>query len=115
MGEACTGFAIVEICVSTARTSAVESVDEILEDYTQSSAGRACRPTRQWVFETLRRYFPFVYHNKTQPAHPEFPTDWNNLGDAPPLVRSVFVASGRPLELPTLSPKLVDVQTRVGE
>jgi 2-polyprenyl-3-methyl-5-hydroxy-6-metoxy-1,4-benzoquinol methylase len=115
MGEVCTGIAIVETCVSAARTSAVEPADEVREDYTQSVTGVACRPTRQWVFETLGRYFPFVYHTKTQPAHAEFPTDWNDLSGAPPLIRSVFVASKRPLELPTLSPTLLDVQMRVGE
>jgi hypothetical protein len=115
MGEACTGVAIVETCVSVARTSSVESVDEIRADYTQSSTGRASRPTRQWVFEELGRYFPFVYHTKTQPAHPEFPTDWNNLQDTPPLIRSVFVASKTPLELPALSSELLDVQSRFGQ
>ncbi|MGO9229681.1 MAG: GSCFA domain-containing protein, partial [Bryobacteraceae bacterium] len=41
MGEACRGFAIVETCVSAAEDSGVERVDEIREDYTQSSTGRA--------------------------------------------------------------------------
>lgn len=112
MGEVCTGVAIVETCVTAARAWAVELVDEILEDWTQSSTGRASRPTRQWVFDELGRYFPFVYHTKTQPSHAEFPTDWNNLAGTPPLIRSVFVASKRPLELPTLSSKLLDVQSR---
>jgi 2-polyprenyl-3-methyl-5-hydroxy-6-metoxy-1,4-benzoquinol methylase len=114
MGEACTGFAIVETCVNAARTSAVEPVDEIRDDFTQALDGRACRPARQWVFDTLGRFFPFVYHTKTQPDHPEFPIDWSNLADAPQLVRSVFVASKRPLELPALSSKLLDIQERAG-
>jgi len=113
IGEACTGVAVVETCVSAARTSAVDFKDEIRADYTQSSTGRASRPTRQWVFEELGRYFPFVYHTKTQPAHPEFPTDWNNLQGTPPLIRAVFVASKMPLDLPTLSSKLLDVQSRL--
>lgn len=113
MGEACRGFAIVETCVSAAEDSGVERVDEIREDYTQSSTGRACRPTRRWVFDTLGRYFPFVYLTRTQPAHAEFPTDWNDLEDAPQLIRSVFVASKRPLELATLSPTLLTVQERL--
>ena len=29
-------------------------------------------------------HFPFVYHTRTQPSHPEFPVDWNHLGNAPP-------------------------------
>jgi|SRR5271157_82161 len=115
MAEACTGFAIVETCVSVARTSTVERVNEVCADFTQALGGRACRPTRQWVFDTLGRRFPFVYHTKTQPDHPEFPTGWKNLEDGPQLVRSVFVASKRPLELPALSPVLLDAQLRLGD
>jgi hypothetical protein len=66
------------------------------------------------VFDALGRCFPFVYHTKTQPDHPEFPTDWNDLRNAPQLTRAVFVASKRPLELAVLSPELLDVQERVG-
>lgn len=114
MGAVCSGLAIVETCVSASNTPAVELVGEVRGDYTQALSGRACRPSRRWVFDTLASYFPFVYHTKSQPAHPEFPTDWNDLANAPPLIRSVFVASKRPLELPTLSSKLLDVQERHG-
>jgi 2-polyprenyl-3-methyl-5-hydroxy-6-metoxy-1,4-benzoquinol methylase len=114
LAEACTGLAIVETCVSAAENSAVELVDEIRGDFTQSSTGRACRPSRRWVFDNLSRYFPFVYLTRTQPEHPEFPTDWNHLGDAPPIIRAVFVASKQPLELPALSSTLLDVQERLG-
>ena len=109
------GIAIVETCVSAATSSGIELVNEIREDYTQSATGRACRPGRRWVFDTLGRYFPFVYHTKTQPAHAEFPTEWNNLDDPHELIRAVFVASKLPLELPTLSTKLLDYQQRLGE
>jgi 2-polyprenyl-3-methyl-5-hydroxy-6-metoxy-1,4-benzoquinol methylase len=112
IGDACSGFAVVETCVSPARTSAVELVDEIREDYTQSSTGRACRPTREWVFHQLSLSFSFVYLTRTQPDHSEFPTDWTNGCDSASLVRSVFVASKRPLDLPALSPKLLDIQGR---
>jgi hypothetical protein len=113
MSQVCAGFACVETCVSAARDSSVEWVDEIQGDYTQSSTGRGCRPTRQWVFDALRALFPFVYLTKTQPAHPEFPVDWNNLSGVPPLIRSVFVASKQPFDLPTLSSRLLDVQERL--
>jgi NAD-dependent SIR2 family protein deacetylase len=112
MGEACSRFAIVETCVSPGKSSRVEIVSETHEDYTQSSSGRACRPSRTWVFEELGRAFPYVYLTRTQPAHPEFPIDWNALENAPPLIRSVFVASKEPLDLPALSPVLLDVQER---
>lgn len=113
MAHACGGFAIVETCVSGNQGNGVELVEEIREDYTQSSTGRGCRPSRKWVFEQLGALFPFVYHTRTQPLHPEFPVDWNNLSGAPPLIRAVFVASKHPLDLPTLSPALLDVQERI--
>ena len=111
MGEACSGVAVVETCVSADAHDHV--VSEESEDYTQSSTGRGCRPTRKTVFEQLRCSFPFVYQTRTQPPNPEFPTNWNDLTDAPPLVRAVFVASQHPLDLPTLSAVLLDDQEQL--
>jgi SAM-dependent methyltransferase len=113
MGQVCKELAIVETCVLADKSSRVELVNERAADYTQSSTGRGCRPARRWVFEELGRFFPFVYHTRTQPNHPEFPVDWNHLTSALPLIRSVFVASKRPLDLPSLSPELLDVQQRL--
>ena len=110
MGQACNGLAIVETCVLPDSDSKVQLVNEALEDYTQSSTGRGCRPTRKWVFAELRASFPFVYHTRTQPLHPEFPVDWNDLSGAPALIRSIFVASKYALDLTSLSPTLLDVQ-----
>jgi len=110
IAEACRGIAIVETCVVAADSGDVNHIEEAAGDYTQSSTGRGCRPGRRWVFEELRRVFPFVYHTRTQPNHPEFPLDWYDLNGAPPLVRAVFVASKQPLNLPSLSPILLDVQ-----
>jgi SAM-dependent methyltransferase len=113
MGQICSGFAIVETCVRPDDNDSVEFVDEIREDYTQSSTGWGCRPTRNWVFKQLGGSFPFVYHTRTQPPHPEFPVNWNKLSSAPPLIRAVFVASKYPLDLPSLSPVLLDIQERL--
>lgn len=115
MEAVCSGVAIVETCVLSDEVQGVEFVEETLGDYTQSCTGRGCRPARKWVFEELGRYFPFVYHTRTQPNHPEFPVDWHALGNAPPLIRSVFVGSKQPLELPSLSPELLDLQQRLDQ
>jgi 2-polyprenyl-3-methyl-5-hydroxy-6-metoxy-1,4-benzoquinol methylase len=112
IGEVCRRIAIVETCVLPADSDRVIQVEEASGDYTQSSTGQGCRPGRRWVFEELRRVFPFVYHTRTQPNHPEFPVDWNDLSGSPALVRAVFVASKQPLDLPSLSPILLDVQER---
>jgi SAM-dependent methyltransferase len=113
IGPACRGFAVVETCVRPGNDTSVEVVEETPGDYTQSSTGRGNRPSRRWVFEELGRQFPFVYHTRTQPNHPEFPIDWNNLVNRPPLIRSVFVGSRQPLELPSLSSVLLDTQERL--
>jgi len=113
MGEACSGLAVVETCVRADQTQPADTVDETIGDFTQSSTGRGCRPSREWVFEALGRCFPFVYQTQTQPNHPEFPVNWKDLTYAPPLTRAVFVASKQPLDLPSLSPTLLDVQQRL--
>ena len=115
IGDACSGLAVVETCVAPDRDTSVKLVEETTENYTQSSTGLGCRPARKWVFEKLGRHFPFVYHTRTQPSHPEFPIDWNHLGNAPPSIRSVFVGSKRPFELPSLSTGLLDIQERLDE
>jgi len=113
MGEACTGLAVVETCVGVNRSQNPDIVEETIDDFTQSSTGRGSRPMREWVFEALGRHFPCVYQTRTQPNHPEFPANWKDLTNAPPLVRAVFVASKQPLDLPTLSPGILDVQQRL--
>jgi hypothetical protein len=111
MGDMCTGIAVVETCVSQDADDHI--VTEKSEDYTQSSTGRGCRPTRKWIFEQLSRSFPFVYQTKTQPPNPEFPTNWNDLTGATPLIRAVFVASRHALDLPSLSSMLLEEQEQL--
>jgi hypothetical protein len=111
IGQACSGFAVVETRVSADARD--HMVGETNEDYTQSSTGRGRQLTRKWVFEQLHHSFPFVYQTRTQPPNPEFPTNWNDLTDAPPLVRAVFVASKYPLDLPSLSAVLLDEQEQL--
>jgi SAM-dependent methyltransferase len=111
ISRVCEGHLFLETCVSGGDGHAINPVSERLDDYTQSLNGRGCRPTRKWVFETLRQYFPFVYQTRTQPNHPEFPTDWTAIpDDYGGLVRIVVIASKTALDLPILSPKLLDHQ-----
>jgi hypothetical protein len=112
MARLCQEYAIIETCVAHGNDLHVEYVDEIRGDYTQSSTGRGCRPTRAWVFAELQRCFPYAYVTRAQPAHPEFPTDWDDLSGAPALVRAVFVGSQQALDLPSLSMSLLQRQER---
>lgn len=108
------GMLLLETCVSFGAVEAVNQVVEDANDPTQAAHGIGCRPTRPWVFNSLRRLFGYVYVPRTQPWHEEFPTDWLGIppANATGLYRSVFVASHDPLESPLLVNELLDVQMR---
>jgi Methyltransferase domain len=113
IGAACTGLAVVSASVSPDGKQSLGEVNETEGDPNQSATRRGGMPTRRWLFEELRGCFAFVYQAQTQPNHPEFAIDWKDLTCASPRVRTVFVASKQPLDLPSLSPGLPDVQRRL--
>lgn len=102
---------LLETCVSAGDTVELNPVNEAKSDLSQALQGTGCRPTRPWVWAALEEHFPFVYLTVTQPWHEEFPLDWRTPARAG-LTRSVFVAARRERTLPTLSPRLLDQQTR---
>lgn len=108
----CADLLLLETCVTPGGGSAINLTGEIGSDYTQSITNVGCRPTRAWLFDELKKHFPFVYQTRTQPDHEEFPLDWTSLGPDPGLVRIVTVSSRAPLDNPLLSPKLLDHQER---
>ncbi len=100
---------LVELCVSYGEDEQLNTVKETQAHASQAVSGYGCRPTRPWVEAQLRKHFPHVYYPLTQPAHPEFPLDWDA---APPsasddnkkaLTRAVFIASREPIDHPLLS------------
>lgn len=110
----CREAMLVETCVSPGPGEALNPTREARWNPTQATAG-GCRPTRLWVWNRLAESFPHVYATTTQPWHEEFPTDWTAWtasASAATLTRAVFVASRRPLELPSLTTELPVVQAR---
>lgn len=96
---------LLETCVSMGDGLQVQSIHEAAGVPSQALHGKGCRPTREWVFETLNLYYPFVYATKTQPKHCEFPVEWTLLPGRPSgLTRAVFVAS----HFPVTSAQLLD-------
>lgn len=113
LAKSCRGMLLLETCVSFGETLEIHPVAEDRANPTQATSGRGCRPTRPWLFETLKRRFAHVYVPRTQPNHEEFPLDWTAPGlHAAPLARSVFIASRAPIENDALSTELLRVQTR---
>lgn len=93
------GVLLLETCVSFGEHEAVNPTPE-LNFASQALDGMGCRPTRSWVWSTLKRLFPHVYVTRTQPAHEQFPLDWSApgaCGRRHELARSVFVASRMPI------------------
>jgi len=108
----CNGMMLVETCVSIGDHEAINPEREPASSASQATSGLGCRPTRPWVRNRLRMYFPHVYATTTQPWHEEFPTDWTQAPKPGPLTRSIFVASRAPLALPSLTDDLPQIQSR---
>jgi hypothetical protein len=113
LASLCTEFLLLETCVSFGEEESINLVIENINDPTQAINGVGCRPTRSWIFRTLKQFFPFVYLTKTQPWHEEFPIDWNQPSEKNnegKLNRSVFVAAKIKLCNENLSLDLIDKQ-----
>ena len=113
LASLCTEILLLETCVSFGDEELIHLTAEAINDPTQALGGTGCRPTRPWIFKTLKWFFPFVYVTKTQPRHEEFPIDWNKSteeNNENKLNRSVFVASKIPLCNENLSSDLIDKQ-----
>lgn len=121
MAKVCSpiGMLLLETIVSFGSGKKLNPRREDKQDPNQSVSGYGCRPTRLWVFKTLKRYFPFVYIPVTQPSHPEFPINWEEtpvLPSIPPYahktLRAVFIASKEKIDNPLLVSKLPMKQRR---
>lgn len=104
---------LIETCVSPGDHVDVGLLSENASDPTQAKHGVGCRPTRPWVMQELRRYFPHVYNTRSQPWHEEFPVDWTAPAPSSTgLYRSVFVASRSALANDRLVEGMVDKHTQ---
>jgi hypothetical protein len=91
----CRSLIVLETCVSPGQEG-INPVSENENSPTQAFDGQGCRPHRNWVFAELREVMPHVYMPRTQPAHGQFPLNWENAPKRG-LTRAVFVASKLPL------------------
>jgi len=97
----------LETCVSYGSAAEVNPVAEQSSNPSQALHGRGCRPTRAWVFQTLKKHYEFVYCPKTQPRHEEFPLDWDKApASNDRLTRAVFIASHAEIGNPLLVQEL---------
>jgi hypothetical protein len=114
MASRCKDLLLLECCVSYGDDLRVNPIEEDRSHPTQSFHGIGCRPTRRWLFETLKAHFEFVYCPLVQPNHEQFPTDWTTNENGGGLIRAVLIASRHPLHNPLLQEGLLEKQLRVG-
>ncbi len=117
LASQCARLFLLETVVNPEDAGPVVFEQEDLSNPNQSFHGIGCRPTRPWIMAELSKYFPYVYHTVTQPDFPDYKLEWppalNLESGSQDNCRAVFVASRLPLNLPTLSPVLVDKQIRL--
>lgn len=107
MANACRGMLLLEtICSPGDEVNSPEQAEDPALAVTAFS-GMGCRPTRRWVFDQLGERFDHVYMIRTTPAHPEFPTDWDNPSRTS-ANRGIFIASRSPIDHPDLAPQILD-------
>lgn len=100
---------LLETCVSYGKEAALNPVSEDSAVLSQAMHGQGCRPTRPWLFQTLKKNYEFVYCPKTQPRHPEFPLQWRTPpSNSTALTRAVFIASRTAIQNPLLSTEIPD-------
>lgn len=83
-----------------------------IDDPTASITGGGCLPTRLWVVNRLRKYFPHVYMTRTQPFFDRYRSDWREPSTGRGHDRALFIASRRPLENASLTTEIPQVQPR---
>jgi FkbM family methyltransferase len=99
MSRCCEKMLLLETCVSFGSEELINSCQENSWSPSQSVSGQGCRPTRQWIYNQLKRYFDFVYLPMTQPNHEEFPIDWTSASSSQAkYTRSIFIASRKPID-----------------
>jgi hypothetical protein len=102
---------LLETCVSFGDELSTNKCRESTSILSQALHGEGCRPTRGWIFDQLKLHYQYVYATRTQPRHPEFPTDWTgSAGEKALLKRAVFVASHSPICNPNLVTELPQQQ-----
>lgn len=74
-----------------------------------SISGRACRPTRPWVFNRLGEHFSHVYMPLIQPQFDRFRRDWREPATGRQQHRAIFVASRSPIENAYLVERIPDL------
>ncbi|GEM_PF-1713546 len=114
LADKCSEFLFLETCVRYGDGPGVKITKENDENPPHATSSYGRRPTRSWIFEELKKHFPYVYQPSYQPDHPQFPIDWlppaSERKEGP--ARTTFVAARTPVKAQYFFPQVLDRQTR---
>lgn len=72
-------FIIIETAISNGKSyDSINIVDKSKGDYAQALNGLGCRPTRKYLWDTLKSIYPYVYMPLFQPNHEDFLKSYTN-------------------------------------
>lgn len=113
LSENCRELFLLETCANSYDNNSVNCVPEESRWKNQSFDGAGCRPARDWIISELKKYYPYVYCTRYQPAHADFPLHWPADTALLTNTRAVFVASRIPLEKRSLISEIPRIQTKL--
>jgi SAM-dependent methyltransferase len=102
---------LIETCVFWMDNGQINPDTEDVRTINQAICATGCRPGRDWVFFSLKEYFPYVYVTATQPEHRDFAMSWPAPNDGN-LKRSIFIASRNSISAPLLLDFLPEKQKK---
>ncbi len=91
LAKCCSEIFILETLVNPTDNGIINFLEEDQTANDQAMRGVGCRPSRDWIFNSLKKLYPYVYLPITQPNHDQFPTSWPHKCKSN--CRSIFIAS----------------------
>jgi predicted O-methyltransferase YrrM len=113
LSENCKDLFLLETCVNSYDNNDVNCVTEESKWKNQSFNGTGCRPSRDWIVSELKKYYPYVYCTRYQPAHRDFPLKWPADPGEFTNTRSVIIASRNPSENRSLISEIPNLQIKL--
>jgi hypothetical protein len=98
-------FIIIETAISNGVSdNGINIIDESSGDYAQALNGFGCRPTRKFLWDTLKSLYAYVYMPVFQPEHEDFPKFYNGSRTE----RMIVIGSNIPLNNLLLSDSFIE-------
>lgn len=104
--NSCNEFLVLSTITNGTNDESINITPELISSSNQAGDGYGCRPGRMFLYNTLQKYFKYVYLIKTQPRNQEFPLKFP--ADPKLNARNVFIGSHIKIERDLLVEELIN-------